>query len=258
MTDSTKHNDVDSSAPSPKTVEVTGGILDRAQRLQAPAVKKYVDGLRKKYPDDSPAQIIERLEKRYLSAVTGSGGAVGAAAAVPGVGTVTAFGAISADTVFFLEASALLALSVAEVHGIPLHDNERRKTLVLTVALGEEGVVALGRVVGSRGVGALRRLGGPSIPGGALTKLNKALITKLTRKYAFRRAPLVFGKLMPAGIGAVIGGVGSRALGKKVVHNARDAFGPPPTVWYVDGSVVGEPALPAGRRTGAKLSLRRR
>ena len=68
--------------PPGKAVEVTGGILDRAQRLQAPAVKKYVDSLRRKYPDDSPAQIIERLEKRYLNAVTGSGGAVGAAAAV--------------------------------------------------------------------------------------------------------------------------------------------------------------------------------
>ena len=64
--------------PPGKAVEVTGGILDRAQRLQAPAVKKYVDSLRRKYPDDSPAQIIERLEKRYLLAVTGSGSAAGA------------------------------------------------------------------------------------------------------------------------------------------------------------------------------------
>lgn len=216
-----------------KAVEVTGGILDRAQRLQAPAVKKYVDSLRRKYPDDSPAQIIERLEKRYLNAVTGSGGAVGAAAAVPGVGTMTAFGAMTGDTAFFLEASALLALSIAEVHGIPVHESERRKALVMTVALGEEGVLALGRVVGTGG-GALRRLGGAALPSGAITKLNKTLVNKLVKKYAIRRAPLIFGKLMPAGIGAVIGGVGSRALGRKVVHNAREAFGPAPRTWVID------------------------
>ncbi|MDV7101718.1 hypothetical protein R4227_16725 [Gordonia amicalis] len=231
-----------------KAVEVTGGILDRAQRLQGPAVKKYVASLRRKYPDDSPAQIIERLEKRYLNAVTGSGGAVGAAAAVPGVGTMTAFGAMTGDTAFFLEASALLALSVAEVHGIGVHETERRKALVLAVALGEEGVLALGRVVGTRG-GPLRRLGGAALPSGAITRLNKTLVNKLVRKYAIRRAPLIFGKLMPAGIGAVIGGAGSRALGRKIVHNAREAFGPAPVFWVLDAEVVGETSpLPPGSR----------
>ncbi|MEO9328177.1 hypothetical protein [Gordonia aurantiaca] len=242
MTDTTRKQ------PPGKAVEVTGGLLDRAQRLQAPAVKKYVDSLRRKYPDDTPAQIIERLEKRYLNAVTSSGGAVGAAAAIPGVGTMTAFGAMTGDTAFFLEASALLALSIAEVHGIALHENERRKALVLTVALGEEGVLALGRVVGTRG-GPLRRLGGAALPSGAITKLNKTLVNRLVKKYALRRAPLIFGKLMPAGIGAVIGGAGSRALGRKVVQNAREAFGPPPPFWILDAEVVGDSdGLPRGSR----------
>ncbi|ACY21140.1 hypothetical protein Gbro_1885 [Gordonia bronchialis DSM 43247] len=243
MTDTTKQ----SGQPSRRSVEVAGGLLDRAQRLQAPAVQKYVASLREKYPDDSPAQIIRRLEKRYLTAVTGSGGAVGATAAVPGVGTMTAMGAMTGETAFFLEASALLALAIAEVHGIPLHDIERRKALVFAVALGEEGVIALGRVVGTRG-GALRSLGGSSVPRSALTKLNKSLVSKLSRKYFFRKAPLMLGKLMPAGIGAVIGGVGGRALGRRVVHNAREAFGPPPSAWIIDATVVSDAALPPGYR----------
>ncbi|MDY6809016.1 MAG: hypothetical protein SW127_08350 [Actinomycetota bacterium] len=233
--------------PPGKAVEMTGGLLDRAQRLQAPAVARYVRTLRTAHPEESPEQIIARLEKLYLTAVTGSGGAVGATAAVPGVGTMTALGAMTGETAFFLEASALLALSVAEVHGIPVHDSERRKTLVLAVALGEEGVVALGRLVGTRG-GALRRLGGASIPGGGLAKLNKTLVNKLTKKYAFKRAPLLFGKLMPAGIGAMIGGVGNRALGRRVISNAREAFGPPPAAWTIDGDIVAGTGLPPGRR----------
>lgn len=234
--------------PPGKVVEVTGGLLDRAQELQAPAVAKYVQKIRAKYPDEGPAQIIRRLEKRYLNTVTGSGGAVGATASVPGVGTITALGAMTAETALFLEASALLALSMAEVHGIPVHQSERRKALVLAVALGEEGVVALGRLVGTRG-GALRRLGTAAIPGGGLNSLNTKLINMVAKKYAIKRAPLLIGKLMPAGIGAVIGGVGNRALGRRVIANAREAFGPPPPAWTIDGEVLGEdvPTL-RGRR----------
>ncbi|WP_461665317.1 hypothetical protein [Gordonia sputi] len=236
--------------PPAKAVEVTGGLLDKAQRLQAPAVKKYVNALRKAHPDESPEQIIRRLEKQFLRTVMGTGSAVGATAAIPGVGTMTALTAMTGETALFLEASALLALAVAEVHGIGVEQSERRKTLVLAVALGEEGVAALGRLIGTRG-GALRRLGTAAIPGGGLSKLNTTLMNKIVKKYAIKRAPLIFGKLMPAGIGAVVGGAGNRALGRRVVLNAREAFGPAPKSWHgdvVDGSVVTEPGLPAGDR----------
>lgn len=48
-----------------------------------------------------------------------------------------------------------------------------------------------------------------------------------------KRGVLVFGKLLPVGIGGVIGGVGNRLAGKKIVRNARIAFGPAPTRWPV-------------------------
>ncbi|OOK78794.1 conserved membrane domain protein [Mycobacterium kansasii] len=43
----------------------------------------------------------------------------------------------------------------------------------------------------------------------------------------------MFGKLLPAGIGAVIGAIGNRLVGKKLVRNARSAFGAPPARWPV-------------------------
>lgn len=232
---------------SSRVVSTAGGLLDRAQELQAPAVKKYVDSIRRKYPDDSPAQIITRLERRFLTAVTGSGGAVGATAAIPGVGTATAFGAMTGETLLFIEASALLTLAIAEVHGIRIEETERRKALVMTVALGEEGIAALGRLVGTRG-GALRRLGASSVSGGRLAAYNKMLVNRLTRRYALRKAPLVVGKLLPAGVGAAIGGFGNRALGKRVISNAEAAFGPPPPFWTIDAEIVDAPPLPERRR----------
>lgn len=239
-----KINDETTAQPGSASTAFTGNLIDKAQRLQAPAVAKYVRNLREKHPDDSPAQLISRLEKRYLHAVTGSGSAVGATAAIPGVGTMTALGAMTGETALFLEASALLALAIAEVHGIGVHETERRKTLVLTVALGEEGLTRLGRVVGTQG-GALRRLGRASVPGGGIANLNRTLTSRIAKKYAFKRAPLVVGRLLPAGIGAVIGGAGNRALGKRVIASAREAFGPPPAHWTIDGSVVTDAALPS-------------
>lgn len=225
------------STPPPKVaVDAAGGLLDKAQRLQAPAVAKYVASLRKANPDDTPAQIIAKLEKRYLTAVTGSGGAVGATAAIPGIGTFTALGAITGETALFIEASALLALAIAEVHGIEPHETERRKALVLTVALGEEGLLALGKAIGPKG--GLHRLAGGVIPGPNLSALNKTLTKKLINKYALKKAPVIIGKLLPAGIGATIGAVGNRAMGKRVIANARQAFGPPPPFWVIDGELA--------------------
>ncbi len=57
-------------------------------------------------------------------------------------------------------------------------------------------------------------------------------------KKTMRRAALMAGKVVPAGIGAVIGGVGNRAMGKSTITNARKAFGPAPVVWPADRHLV--------------------
>ncbi|SFA41272.1 Recombinase zinc beta ribbon domain-containing protein [Rhodococcoides kroppenstedtii] len=156
-------------------------VLDNGSRLQAPAVEKYVWRLRRAHPEESPEQIVARLEKMFLTAVTSSGGAAGATAAIPGVGTVASIAAIGGETAFFLEAAALLTLSVASVHGISVTDHERRKALVLAVALGDSGKEIVQRSLGRTGnVGKMLSAG---IPGGAnLSGLNKRLISSFVKK----------------------------------------------------------------------------
>ena len=210
-------------------------ILDNGSRLQGPAVEKYVWRIRRAHPTESPAQIIGRLEKTFLNAVTGSGGAAGATAAVPGIGTVASVAAVGTETAFFVEASALLTLSVAAVHGIAVHDHEQRRALVLAVALGESGREIVGKTLGRGNVGRVLTAG---IPGANLGSLNKRLVRKFVAKYAAKRGAVMLGTLLPAGIGAVIGGAGNRALGKGVITNARDAFGPPPARWQDAPGVV--------------------
>ena len=55
----------------------------------------------------------------------------------------------------------------------------------------------------------------------------------------------MFGKVIPAGIGAAVGAFGNRALAKTIIENAHQAFGPAPDKFpdpvVVDGEVVPGP-----------------
>ncbi|VEG57198.1 membrane protein [Mycolicibacterium aurum] len=207
-------------------------IIERGARVQAPAVKAYVDRLREHNPGATPAEIIGKLDKQYMAAVMASGAAVGSAAAFPGIGTLVAMSAVAGETVVFLEATALYVLAVAEVHGIPAEHRERRRALVLSVLVGEDSKRAVADLIGpGRTSGAWVSDGAATLPLPALSQLNSRLLRYFVKRYTLKRGALAFGKMLPVGVGAVVGGVGNRMMGKKIVANAHQAFGTPPARW---------------------------
>ncbi|WP_179471535.1 hypothetical protein [Mycolicibacterium vinylchloridicum] len=209
-------------------------VIERSTRVQAPAVKAYVARLRRSNPEAGPADIVVKLEKRYLAAVMASGAAVGSAAAVPGIGTLTALSAVAGETLVFLEATAVFVLAIAEVHGIPLEHRERRRALVLAVLVGDESKGAITDLLGpGRTSGAWLAEGAELLPLPALSQLNTRLMRYFVKRYALKRSAMALGKMLPVGIGAVVGGGGNRMMGKKIVNNARTAFGPAPSRWPV-------------------------
>lgn len=224
---------VDSTDDDPSTAaRVLSQIIERSSRVQAPAVRAYVDRLRSHQPDATPAEIIAKLEKHYLAAVMASGAAVGSAAAFPGIGTLAALSAVAGETVVFLEATSVFVLAVAEVHGIPADHRERRRTLVLAVLVGDDGKTAVADLLGTgRTSGAWLTEGTATLPLPAVSQLNSRLLKFFVKKYTLKRGAMAVGKLLPVGIGAVIGGVGNRLMGKKIVGNSRRAFGSPPPRW---------------------------
>jgi hypothetical protein len=209
-------------------------ILARSTRVQAPAVEAYVRRLRRANPNASPADIVTKVEKRYVAAVMASGAAVGSTAAVPGIGTLAALSAAAGETVVFLEATAVFVLAVAEVHGIPAKHHEWRRALVLAVLVGEDSKRAIADLVGpGRTRGAWLSEAAVSLPLPAVSQLNNRLLKYFVRRYALRRGTIAMGKMLPMGIGAVVGGGGNRLMGKKIIANSRKAFGPPPNRWPV-------------------------
>ena len=223
-------------------VRTLSRIIESGSRVQAPAIRAYVDRLRDANPDATPAEIVTKLEKHYLAAVMASGAAVGSAAAFPGIGTLAALSAVAGETVVFLEATSVFVLAVAEVHGIPADHRERRRALVLAVLVGEDSKHAVAELIGpGRTSGAWLADGAATLPLPAVSQLNSRLMRFFVKRYALRRGALAFGKLLPVGIGAVVGGWGNRLMGKKIIANARKAFGSPPPRWPATLHVLPSP-----------------
>lgn len=207
-------------------------LIESSSRVQAPAIRAYVDRLRRANPDATPAVIIAKLERHYVAAVMASGAAVGSAALFPGIGTLAAMSAVAGETVVFLEATTVFVLAVAEVYGIPAEHKERRRTLVLSVLVGEDSKNAVRDLLGpGRTNGAWLGESAATLPLPAISQLNSRLIKYFIKKYTIKRGALAFGKVLPMGIGALIGGGGNRLMGKKIIKNARLAFGPAPARW---------------------------
>lgn len=209
-------------------------IIERSSRIQGPAAAAYVERLRRLDPDANPAAVVARLEKRFVAAVTASGAAVGSAAVLPGLGTLSALSAAAGETAVFLEATAFFTLAVASVYGVATGERERRRALVLSVLVGDDSKQAMTELIGGgRTSGAWLSEGVATLPMPALAQLNSRLLKRAVRRFTLRRSALLFGKILPVGIGAVIGAVGNRLAGKKIVRNARNAFGTPPAKWPV-------------------------
>jgi hypothetical protein len=213
--------------PVPPSVErALDAALDKALAIQRPAVQGYLDRVRRRHPEMTPAQVVRQLERRYLAAVVGIGGASGAAAAVPGVGTAAAVASGAAEVTAFVSATALYVLALAELHGIRVSDPEVRRALVVSVLVGEGGIAALEGAAAAEAHWAhvLAR----TTPREKVVAVNGYLGRVLLRRLGTRQGALFVGRALPLGIGAAIGAGGNAAIARGAIASARRAFGPAP------------------------------
>ncbi|GAB3607119.1 hypothetical protein GCM10027413_25280 [Conyzicola nivalis] len=208
---------------------VVGGI-DRLLTVQRPAVLAHLHSIRAHNPDATPEQVIRILERRYLTAVTTGGALVGASAVIPAVGIGASLALSTVETGGFLEASALFAQSVTEVHGIAVDDPDRARTLVMTLILGSAGSDLVKQLAGqASGNGPVRNkfwgeMVTKSLPQAAMGQIADRLKRTFLKRFALTQGTNVVGRAIPFGIGAVVGGAGNNLLGRQVVRSAREAF----------------------------------
>lgn len=227
----------------PQGGQLPSGIatgFDRVMAVHRPAVLAHIRGIRRRNPNATPVEIIGILERRYVAAVTTGGAAVGATAVIPGVGTGVTLALSGVETAGFLEATALYAQSVSEVHDIAIDDPERARALVMTMMLGHEGSNLVRQLAGQfSGGGAARsaywgELVTTSLPRAIMGPVTDRLKSAFIRQFAARGGASFIGKAVPFGVGAVIGGAGNHILGKRVVQSSRLAFGQAPPVFRAE------------------------
>ena len=214
--------------------------IDRVLTVQRPVVLAHIRSIRHGHPDATPEQIIRILERRYLAAVTSGGALVGASAVIPGVGIAASLALSSVETAGFLEASALFAQSITEVHGIAVEDPDRARALVMTMMLGSAGTDLVrqlaGQVTGSgpNRTGFWGDLVTKSLPSTAMGHVADQIKKSFMKRFVATQSTNIVGRVIAFGIGAVIGGSGNNILGRKVIKSSREAFGMPPVTFPVE------------------------
>lgn len=211
--------------------------IDRFLAIQRPVVLAHLRSIRRRNQDATPAELVTVLERRYLAAVTTGGAAVGVTAVVPSIGTGITLALSGVETAGFLEATALYAQSLSELHGIAVDDPDRARALVLTMMLGREGSDLVRQLAGQvSGSGTSRsaywgELIASSLPRAVVGPLADRLKATFLRQFAVRGGASVVARAIPFGIGAIIGGAGNNMLGRRIVQNSRLAFGPAPEIY---------------------------
>lgn len=259
----------DAVGSDPKALEKETGVagrtlikaLDTAMGWQTSAIVGYVTQLHARHPEETPAEIQERIDKHFMTFVTGSGGAAGGAAVVPGIGFITGLGAIAVESVVFLEAAAWYTLASASLRGIDISEKERRRSLILVTLLGSEGTALVAAAMGDQplrkqapakdpAAQLITRMGIPQLGG-----LNKMMLKQIQKRITKSARLAVLGKLMPMGIGAVIGAGANRKLGKVLLESNRKSLGAVPRDWPAEYVLTEEEAKKARRLSLPRIPL---
>lgn len=209
----------EAQAPDERTLT----IIDHALRIQAPLANRYVASLRKKRPELSDDELVAHIEKQFTRMLTASGAGVGGVAALPGVGTIAAIALTTGEGAAFAEACAFLTLAVARIRDVDMSDKERRRTITLAILGGEKGQELVSKALGKQGVQWTTVLNGVA-PDFVMSAVNKQMKRWIRRKVASRLGSVWAGRLIPFGVGALIGGVGNRAIAKSVLSAQRTVF----------------------------------
>jgi hypothetical protein len=212
---------------------------DRAERAAAPGTWRHaVDvphaaslrtarKLREDFPGATPAQLVEIATRRFMRRVGVESGAVGAAAAWPGVGTAVSATASGAQLVAFVSEAAHYTLVVAHLHGIDLRDPAKRTSLVLAVLTGREGAEYISAQLGIESV-AWFRDSFLHIRTASAHQFNHLMTRWLRSKVVSRATTSTLGRILPFGVGAAVGwGIG-RTMARRVVEGVQVALGPVP------------------------------
>lgn len=209
-------------------------LIDTALKVQTPLARSYVSRLRAKHPGATREELLEHVSDRFTNLLTLTGAGVGGVAALPGIGTAVAVGVTVGEGVSFAEACAFLTLAAAEIYDVDMRDRQTRHLVMTAVLGGEHGTEIIAKALGKQGLQWNAVLGGSGM---VPNMISKQVTRYVRRRVVARTGGLWLGRLLPFGVGAVIGGVGSRTVARSVVEAVEQIFHQAPTI---EGELAGD------------------
>lgn len=193
--------------------------------------------LREQNPTKTPEALQRIAAARFVRRVGAESGAVGAVAAYPGAGTAVSAASSGVQLLSFVSEAAHYTLVAAHLHGIDLRDPAKRTALVLASLMGREGAEALSAQLGIQAVSWFRDsfIG---IRTTAAQEFNRVMTAWLRRRALKKAASSTLTRLLPFGVGAVVGWSIGRSMANSVIEGAAIALGPAPLSFPEDPLVV--------------------
>ena len=211
-----------------KNIHDFSSALDAAVTVPEPVVNYTLKRLIGQYPEASVTELVKVASQRYRRRVSAESSAVGVGAAVPGVGTVAAAGLTAAEIGTFFAETTLYVLVVTRLYGITVENVDQRKTLVLSSLLGEDADEIMSQRLGLSTL-TWARTSLSTMSGAKLGPVNRWLLKKVTKYSAKKGAGRMFGRLLPFGVGAVIGWYSGKHLAAQVIEGLASSLGDAPT-----------------------------
>lgn len=200
-------------------------VIDKLLDMPSQRIDRKLIRLVENSPGTTVSQLAKELTKSYVKKCARFSAGIGTAAVVPFYGTGVALGLTVAELGAFYALTTEYVLKICRLHGIKLEDKERRRALVTSALLGEEGAELISGELGlstlSWAKNNLQNLSSPTI-----SQVNRLLAKYVAKKSASAGIKKVAGRLIPLGIGAAIGYYSGRKTSSQVARGLEVALGP--------------------------------
>lgn len=190
-------------------------------------VKEWVQEIKRENPELSRDQVAEYLSDRIVWLYTSQGAALALPGAIPGLGTLAQIGTeistVSVDVTLMLRNQTYLAFAIAECYGFVGRETLIQDTLICmglwtnAVTLTKGGLIKLG----TKAVEANFK---KKFPAAILAAINRKVGTTVLTKYGTKRGGIAVGKLIPFGVGVVVGGGFNYLTMKNFANSTRKYY----------------------------------
>jgi hypothetical protein len=210
---------------------VLRGVDEAVERRWEAAQRRAADA-----EGDTTEERMRSVSRAFTREMVSVGAATGATAAAPGLGTAGAVSLLVAEMTWFAFRATDLIMTIGVVHGrIGASPEERRAWVLAILAHGEGAADELAammadvdpsRAVGGERVGTLVAgvMGSDVATVDTLRRINAGLGSRVVARFGSRRGVLSAARLVPFGVGAVVGGAANWALIRALAAQARRFF----------------------------------